>query len=98
MKLIDKDALVAKIKKLMNRYDSEYDEDSTEVKAAKGNVCHEILCTIDSFKVKEVDLEKEYEEFVVDDPVYNKLVNSIVGKKIAEHFFELGIKVAQKGE
>lgn len=54
MKLIDKDAIVAQIEKLMNRYDSEYDKDSTEVKAAKGNVCHEILCTIDALEVKEV--------------------------------------------
>ena len=52
--LIDKSALVAEIERLMNRYDSEYDEDSTEVNAAKGNVCHEILCTIDNLEVKEV--------------------------------------------
>lgn len=38
----------------------------------------------------EVDLEKEYTEFVVSDPVYSKLVNGIVGKSIARHFYELG--------
>lgn len=38
----------------------------------------------------EVDLEKEYKEFVEDDPVYKKLVNGIVGKHIARHFYELG--------
>ncbi len=38
----------------------------------------------------EVDLEKEYTEFVVADPVYSKLVNGIVGKAIARHFYELG--------
>lgn len=38
----------------------------------------------------EVDLEKEYTEFVVSDPVYSKLVNGIVGKSIARHFFEFG--------
>jgi hypothetical protein len=51
----------------------------------------------DAFEVKEVDLEKEYKDFVEEDPVYNKLVNGIVGKAIAKHFFELGFK-AQKGE
>lgn len=51
----------------------------------------------ENLEVKEVDLEKEYKDFVEEDPVYNKLVNDIVGKAIAKHFFELGFK-AQKGE
>ena len=51
---------------------------------------------IDTLEVKEVDLEKEYKDFVEEDPVYNKLVNSIVGKAIAKHFFELGIKQKDK--
>jgi hypothetical protein len=58
----------------------------------------EILNTLE---VKEVNLEKEYKDFVEEDPVYNKLVNGIVGKAIAKHFFELGMSVsnkAQKGE
>ena len=62
-----------------------------------GSLCDKLLEFLDSLEVKEVDLEKEYEEFVVNDPVYNKLVNGIVGKAIAKHFYELGIK-AQKGE
>ena len=44
----------------------------------------------------EVDLEKEYTEFVVSDPVYSKLVNGIVGKSIARHFYELGLKARKK--
>jgi hypothetical protein len=48
--------------------------------------------------VKEVDLEKEYKDFVEEDPVYNKLVNSIVGKAIAKHFFELGMHVSNKAQ
>ena len=49
-------------------------------------------------KVKEVDLEKEYEEFVVDDPIFgNFITNDTMGMKLAKHFFELGLK-AQKGE
>ena len=43
-----------------------------------------------------VDLEKEYKDFVEEDPVYNKLVNGIVGKAIAKHFYELGL--TQKGK
>ena len=48
----------------------------------------------ENIEVKEVDFEKEYKDFVEEDPVYNKLVNSIVGKSIAKHFFELGVLVA----
>ena len=44
----------------------------------------------------EVDLEKEYTEFVESDPVYSKLVNSIVGKSIARHFYELGLNARKK--
>ena len=44
-----------------------------------------------SLKVKEVDLEKEYEEFVVDDPILgNFITNDTMGMKLAKHFFELG--------
>ena len=39
----------------------------------------------------DVDIEKEYTEFVMSDPVYSKLVNNIVGKSIAHHFYELGL-------
>jgi len=47
----------------------------------------------ENLEVKEVDLEKEYKDFVEKDPVYNKLVNNIVGKAIAKRFFELGFKL-----
>jgi hypothetical protein len=61
------------------------------------NSLENVKAIINTLEVKEVDLEKEYKEFVEDDPVYSKLVNNIVGKAIARHFFELGLK-AQKGE
>lgn len=90
MNLIDKSALVAEIEKRIKEHHSGY------------LVClKDILCFIDTLEVKEVDLEKEYKDFVEEDPVYNKLVNGIVGKAIAKHFFELGLSVrikAQKGE
>ena len=44
----------------------------------------------------EVDLEKEYTEFVELDPVYSKLVNGIVGRSIARHFYELGLNEINK--
>lgn len=41
---------------------------------------------------KDLDLDKEYNDFVESDPVYSKLVNNIVGKAIARHFAEWGAK------
>lgn len=37
-----------------------------------------------------MDLEKEYKEYVEDDPVFSKLVNRYAGIIIAKHFYELG--------
>lgn len=44
----------------------------------------------------EVDIEKEYAEFVDADPVYSKLVNGVVGRAIARHFAKWGAKHARK--
>ena len=91
MKLIDKSALVAEIDKRLHQLtDAAFD-------SMIGRNLTEIKDFLDTLEVKEVDLEKEYKDFVEEDPVYNKLVNGIVGKAIAKHFFELGLK-AQKGE
>lgn len=53
---------------------------------------------IDSLQQEQskVDLEKEYTEFVVSDPVYSKLINNIVGKSIARHFYELGLNARKE--
>ena len=39
-------------------------------------------------------MDEEYKVFVEKDPVYNQLVNGIVGKIIAKHFFELGLNAS----
>lgn len=41
---------------------------------------------------EDLNLDKEYNDFVESDPVYSKLVNNIVGKAIARHFAEWGAK------
>ena len=91
MKLIDKDAIVAEIRKrlLPTIRDKHYDEweegQDSERKA--------ILAIIDTLETKEVDLEKEFdkccENYTFDDEwdVY-----------IARRFFKLGFQKAQKGE
>lgn len=44
----------------------------------------------------EVDLEKEYKEYVEDDPVFSKLTNRNVGLAIARHFYELGLNARKE--
>lgn len=54
------------------------------------------LATTPTWEQPEVDWEKEYDEYVEADPVYSQLVNGIVGKSIARHFYELGRDVGKK--
>jgi hypothetical protein len=50
-----------------------------------------LLSFLDTLDVKEVDLEKELRDFVVGD-----IDDYDMG--LAKHFYELGLKAAQKGE
>lgn len=52
----------------------------------------------ENVEVKEVDLEKEYEEYVVNDPIFGSFItNDTMGMELAKYFFELGLKT-KKGE
>ena len=93
--LIDKDTLVAEIKKIKDEIGIGLNAYEMGEENGKAEMCDMFLSFIDSLEVKEVDLEKEYKDFVEEDLVYNKLVNGIVGKAIAKHFFEFGLKVRQ---
>jgi hypothetical protein len=105
MRYIDKSALVAEIWKRRNKHFDFGGSPSSEY-------CHEddeILGIIDTLEVKEVDLDKELNDFieeqkawVKDDRVveYNNgdSFNHIYDlEPVAKHFFELGLKT-QKGE
>ena len=62
MKLIDKSALVAEIKRLLVFYSKEIEdnkEDPWAMDIAKRDILQEILSFINTLEVKEVDLEKE---------------------------------------
>ena len=99
MKLIDKSTLAAAIakrykflerKKEFNSHNIEYEIRMSE--------CQHLMLLFNTIETKEVDLEKEYEEFVVDDPIFgNFITNDTMGMELAKHFFELGLK-AQKEE
>ena len=95
---IDKAAVVVEIEKLISSgklkcQQSQENNDQVSYIAWSEHIatCGKILSFLDTLEVKEVDLVEEYKNFVEDDPVYNKLINNIVGKAIAKHFFELGL-------
>ena len=88
MKLIDKSALVAEIDKRLHQLtDAAFD-------SMIGRNLIEIRDFIDTIEVKEVDLEKELNEYG-----YHYDYVSLADRKelmdFAKHFFELGLK-AQK--
>lgn len=97
MALIDKDTLVLKIEKRIKETESmqpKFDQFwAGQISAFKG-----VLKIIDTLETAEVNLEKEYEEFVVDDPILgNFITNDTMGMLLAKHFFELGMQKS-KGE
>ena len=47
-------------------------------------------------KQPELDLKKEYKEYVEDDPVFSVLTNRNVGLAIARHFYELGLNARKE--
>ena len=70
----------------------ERNEEVAEYYRGKEVAYDEFLSFIESLeKEQDVDLEKEYESFVTSDTVYSKLMNGIVGKSIARHFYNLGL-------
>ena len=89
MELIDKSAVVAELEKL---YNLEYDNASNLSCGKKIQLRH-ILLFLDTLKTKEVDLEKEF-----DKCCENYIFDEECEVYTAKHFFELGFKVAQKGE
>ena len=99
--LIDKDALVAEIRRMIKNaelyiehHSDNNDRLSYSFEHQRLAMC-ELLSFLDTLEVKEVDLGKEYDNEFFKDPVFGKLVNRNAGISIAKYFFELGIK-AQK--
>jgi hypothetical protein len=95
---IDKSTLLKEIEKLKcnlcpDFYEYNYD-------AAKVELLEKIENFINTLKVKDVDLEKEVENWVKTGPhtSYPWCTIPDAIRITAEHFFELGFKAAQKGE
>ena len=89
------------VEEILRNLWKEDDGHNSEHRICYNKALQEVQCEIDTLEVKEVDLEKEKDDY------WNKLCNSEFGEllerdakwfdDIAKHFFELGLK-AQKGE
>ena len=88
---IDKSALVVEIERLQN---DKFICDSYDMATGFQSALRMVQEFINTLEVKEVDLEKEAENFVQTGE-FVKNENPVLA--IAKHFFELGLRT-QKGE
>jgi len=91
MKLIDEDALVAKIERKLGEL-SKLEKASYEI--GLYDAYKIVLSSLNTLEVKEVDLEKDVDK-ILEENDWN--YDEIDFYDFAKHFFELGLK-AQKGE
>ena len=99
---IDKDAIVTEIEKIIaDETESiksfEHGKNVSEVQRsnARISVLEHIRSLLDTIEVKEVDLDAEINLWVRN---LHRVPNFEELNKFARHFFELGLKAAQKGE
>ena len=100
MKLIDKDKIVAEIKKLTNHFKTCQTLNSYEDGLKEGRLIgyEDALYKINTLEVKEVDLDKYYHDFLQKE-WFDKDCSRTISEMMAftaKHFFELGLKI--KGE
>lgn len=101
--LIDKDALVAEIEKLKAgalQKKSQCKRSGLEKIMHQIGAYNKVLSFLNTFEVKEVDLEKEFNNFLDNVEGMPRMFHSIEqiewGKDIAKHFFELGLKAKKE--
>ena len=94
---IPKSALVAEIERRRDLHYKYYMKNGVgSIAECKYDEDREILSFINTLEVKEVDLEKELDSMITPELKFHKALPSLFD--VAKHFFELGLKVAQKGE
>jgi hypothetical protein len=103
---ISKSALVAEIESKIEKY-TKRGEDSDAKRDGYGmywggvlSCLNEIRTLCDTLEVKEVDFEEYYHDFLQKEWFGNSHVRTVSEMMAftAKHFFELGMKMAQKGE
>ena len=85
-----------KVETILRNLWKEDDGHNPEHRICYNKALQEVQCEIDTIEVKEVDLEKEIDEVIHNYKLNNHRHTSICSADIewiAEHFFELGIKV-----
>lgn len=92
---IDKSALVAEIEKLQLSTMDEYMNYYSQEAQGEYNALVKLETFLDTLEVKEVDLNAAVERYVEQHK--SELNGYFDIRRIARHFFELGLK-AQKGE
>jgi hypothetical protein len=94
--LIDKDALVAEIEKIIDiliknsGYIGAFGENQI-------TVYEDVLSLINTLEVKEVDINKEISQFIDANFEKATIGHKLSLRRTAKHFFKLGLK-AKKGE
>lgn len=95
---IDKSAVVAEIERRLEKIANASSENNRQLSAIHGAQQYELINLvqyIDSLEVKEVDLEKEVNQYVEKTWPFEETDEDIIA--FAEYFFELGLKT-NKGE
>ncbi len=89
MKLIDKDAVVAEVEKIIPQ--RTYERETLHSEFVRGQIVaySKILSFLDTLEVKEVDLDMEINLWVRN---LHSVPNFEELNKFARHFFELGLK------
>ena len=105
---IDKDALVAeeRLKECNHKIcagDFDFLKESYPEHYYSTEIYNDIISFIDTPEVKEADLTKETDFYIENvltgtNPIYTKSAVSHIIERTAKHFFQLGLKTAQKGE
>lgn len=94
---LEKSAVIAEIERLKEYHVNERDDFEKGYHNALNLVC----TFLDAIDVKEVDVEKEIKDFLRKQPIVSRSQGTDLRlvpspKEIAEHFYELGLKAAQK--
>lgn len=98
MKLIDKDKIVAEIEKCYNECLKRAKVIEYNYWSVKADAYRNVLVILnDTLKVKEVDLEREIDNWICDNAITHEDCSVTDVISTAKHFFELGLR-AQKGE
>ena len=89
------------VEKILRNLWKEDDGHNAEHRICYNKALQEVQCEIDTFEVKEVGLEKEFNDFLNNVEGVPQMWHSDEqiewAKDIAKHFFELGLKI-QKGK